>query len=403
MELANILLHKISGQNFTLTSDATTGRIVNHNTNQYDGCIGSLQRNQSDVLLGPGDHPIVAPDLMQGSVNGYERMGIFSIYNQPNPHDASNTQILDMFQTFSPDLWLTIIMAYITIFSLLWLSMRRKPRRKTVRLISKLLTACILKQHSSRGFTVIRTTNRILYLLATIFSFYFTYYLTSMIKTDMVVVYPPATIESYQDILDSGVRPAWLFEYGSSSEFEHEPSDTVKEKIWKTAVSMGINKSSVKLSAESVASHGQEIASRREVLIMIRFFGTKLLSHACAFSRSKDLMTDHFPLFRHDESAVENLRGGVFNRLLSGDIIKGINQKITSVFEADLIEASLRFVDLSDLYSDSEKHFSVIHECSQNVVIIPHPDVRMSPCAVLFYTHFVLCFNATCIIILASC
>ena len=169
----NLLLEQMRGINYTVVREPGYGTMIDKETQQYGGCIGSMQKNESDFMLIVEmlTIPVVGPNLTHTVVDGFGRMGIVSAYNKTNIDDGSRTQVLDMVFSFSPGLWILLTFSIIVLFMLLhaaivvrgeglyakyasrmWTTRRilvsgkRKRRRSASGWI---VLACILKQNSS--------------------------------------------------------------------------------------------------------------------------------------------------------------------------------------------------------------------------------------------------------------
>lgn len=103
------VLESVHGLNFTYTSQPAFGSLLDKETMQYDGCIGLLQRNQSDAIIAPFlDVPVPGPNLTQGVVDASERVGLFSYYNRSDLASGTQTGVMDMVFAFSPWLWVCL-------------------------------------------------------------------------------------------------------------------------------------------------------------------------------------------------------------------------------------------------------------------------------------------------------
>lgn len=322
--LGDILLQKVRNHNFSLGQETQTGTIIDSVNLKYDGCIGSLQRNESDFLLTVANFPVIGPNLKHAPAEGNEKMGILSAYIKPYDTDGHLTDVLDMMSAFSSSLWLLFGLFFFVIFMMLAVSLRsltnkHRIRRKAIVRSMTIVIACIMKQHSSKGMTVVRSTNRLLYLTATVLSLYGIYYLTSLAKTEMVVIRPPRTIQSYSDIIDSGVRPAWMSGHGAHYVFKVSADGTKEKQIWDQAVAKGLSESLVDPSLENMIKHGKAVALQKEVLLIRKFFGSKLLQHGCSISQTSSTTRwrSIHPLYRYDDSARETLEGSLFNQQIA--------------------------------------------------------------------------------------
>ena len=173
----NLLLQQLQGINYTVVREPVFGTLINHEAQHYDGCIGSLQKNESDFMVTGGLMPIqvMGPNLTHTVVDGFARMGIASAYNRTNIDNQSHTQVLDMVFSFSSGLWIMLTFSMIFLFMLLhaatavrgeglhlkyasrmWAKRRilvseNRKRRRSASKSAWTVVACMLKQHSSCG------------------------------------------------------------------------------------------------------------------------------------------------------------------------------------------------------------------------------------------------------------
>ena len=370
--------------------------------------------------------PVVGPNLTHTLVDGFEKMVIISAYNRTNANDTSRTQVLDMVFSFSRSLWILLTFSIIVLFMLLHAAtvVRREGRyakyasrlwetrrilvsgkRKRQRRASKSawnVVACILKQNSSCSSCDVNFAPiSILYTIITLLCFFTGFYLTSMIKTDMVVVAPPITVTTYDEVIKSDRRPAWFSILTEKSQFEHAAAGSKEKRIWEIAVSKGLSKSLVTSTLASVISHVTDVAKLKEVVFVNRQMGGKLLPHAaCAFSRTKNFLPHVNVLYRYDPSAAETLRGNINNHLVSSLVSKKRSKRIQWTFEAGLLDVTFnRFTDISFIvpHDEADRCFRSIDECSSNVVTISYPELR----AVDSY-HFLSLSIMTLIMLLLS-
>lgn len=387
-------MEELRGLNYSLRYESSIGILQGHDSLEYSGCIGSLQRNETDILLTPlwYDVPVRGPGLKQGVVDGFERVGILSAYNRTRLDSGTRTHVLDMVYGFSPGLWLLTLVTLAVLSLLLQTSLRtRRIRKYRSKKTMFALIASLLKQHSSSvplipSIGCIRT----FYFLMTLFGFLIGFYLTSLIKTEMVVVQPPVTVESYDEIIESGRRPSWVSLLTDVNQFKEAKGGTKEAKIWDMAVRMGVNNSMVESSLMSVLMHVSDIARLKEVaLLKHQIVYGNMLRTACAFSRSKDYISNANPLFMFDESSKERLLGHVYNKHLDKRTTDHMNARRQLMFESGLRDTSFRFVDFTGILGNDlyDKHTS-IEECFSNVIRIPHPEympVDMRHYASLFW------------------
>lgn len=277
----------------------------------------------------------------------------------------------------------TLLQALTTLwFALLsaWLAAALSTHRKRMRTCLCRPLACvwasIVNQHGSLSMPDIPSVS-FFYTLLTMFGFFIGFYLTSMIKTEMVVVDPPITVESYDDLIRSGKRPVWSGVETTRNLFEFADEGSKEREIWKIAERVGLNQSIVNLGdRESRLKHEEDLNDEKEVALLKPFNGRNVMSYtACALSRSRGVNKHRNPLFRHDEGAKEILQGHVFNHRTDASVVSYINNRLQLLFEAHLLDKASEFVDLSPVFgSYTYEKYSEIAECYSNVVTTPHPE-----------------------------
>lgn len=401
------------GINLTLRPVESYGTMVDKNTESYDGCIGSIQRNESDVTL-PGSLtiPVPGPNLTHTVIDGFHKMAILSAYNKTSVSDSDNTHVMDMVFSFPIPLWILLLASYALMFALLVISLvqfaaknsqKRHHRRVSVwgreraeryaasrwvlrkkrNPASKSLVvviACILKQNSSCGCCFVNNAPiSIVYTMVTLTAFFSGYFLTSMINTEAVVVRPPITVKTYDEVIEYGRRPTWLNIFTDSSKFKEAAPGTKERRIWETAIAMGLEKSLIGSSVSSVIAHGVAVGNAEEVLLIRNKKYARIIQKAaCSFQMTKDIMRTVSSLIRHDPSAMEELSGNIRNPLMRKETADLIDSSIQHTFEGGLSDESVRrFFDIASAFqlTDTEKHFTEIDECSCNVVTVPHAEL----------------------------
>jgi hypothetical protein len=106
--VANVVSGSLSivmGLNYTFIRKSSDGVLIDAGKKMYDGCIGSMQRNESDVMYSWNQYPFDAPNLTQ-KVDGSGRIGILSGYRQVKISERNATDVMDMMEAFTADVWL---------------------------------------------------------------------------------------------------------------------------------------------------------------------------------------------------------------------------------------------------------------------------------------------------------
>lgn len=402
------------GFNASFVFEPSIGVPKDADSEIYDGCIGSLQRNDSDFMatIGLVTFPVKGPNLTQVLVDGSNTMELISGYNRTNASDVTRTQVMDMVFSFSVPLWFLLLFTYVvTFFTLrvallrhrkkwaklrsLWHTKQLSESRAAAELVVRkestsnswwVTVACILKQNAACGCCLVANAPiSITYTTITILSLYAGFYLTSMIKTDMVVVKPPKTIKSYKEFIDSGRRPAFFEITSDRKDFMFAAEGSLERQIWEIAVARGINNSVLRSSYELMmnAMYG---VGHGEVVFFSRAGGMAkaLIQACCAVMRVRQFHATVNVLKLPDQSAKEQLLGQIRNPLVSRTVAKKVANYYQRMFEANLREtALLRFNDIWSIspvsHEEAKPHFRAIEDCASNVVTIPYPEWMSVP------------------------
>lgn len=91
---------------YVTVPENTYGVLVDPEKRTYDGCIGSIQRNQSDLALVQVAAPVYGHNVIQGPPLGYDRISILSSYNEKVP--LVQQDFLSAVNCFTTSVWLLI-------------------------------------------------------------------------------------------------------------------------------------------------------------------------------------------------------------------------------------------------------------------------------------------------------
>ena len=372
-----VSLESMRGLNISIIRHATTGKLMNHAKLLYDNCIGSLQQNESDYIFGPVTLPVPGSNITPAVVDGFEQMNILTSYAYAN--SSRKTHVLEPFLSFTPVVWSFVFMSFATIISLHlsasmllkgWSSKRLK--RSWNRIVKQCTSSSQLPARTQANRPICQAVLNVCILLSVLAS---TYYPRFMIKTDMVVMKPPITIESYDQLLSSGRRPVWLEILPDVLDFQSAHEGTKEKAIWDKAVSMGLNDSLIKSNIDSFMTASFNSANHLNALLIQRFYGLMTMNAECAIFRANNINDNGAALFRTDASAKEKLRIQLRNANTPVVVVSHVDERIMRSFEADLMNAAARLFDTTILIDakDKEQKSSKITECACNVVRMPEP------------------------------
>lgn len=396
---AAVRMEIFRGFNVSFWLENSIGSISETDTEQFTGCVGSLHNNLTEAIIGPLNSIFLSPNIKYTVVDGFEKVGILSGYLRSNStRDSLATYVLDMVFAFSSQLWiltgttLCLLLFLLTVSKSIlsekgmrerkfWQTMaggRDGHKLQVMKPLTRslmMMNACIFKQHSSTR-TSKKTSFNLLYLTLNFCCFIVGFYLTSMISTDMVIVKRPVTVESYQDILDSGIRPVWSSTFTNKEEFEHGFPGSMERKIWDRAVAMGIEESMMPATPAEVFKHVIRGAEFKQICLLPELFADNLISFTiCSFMRTKDNFPDNNLLYKHDPDAKESLKWNVLSR--NNPLIMQIliRKRLQTSFEFDRKAAADRLIDFSSVFaiSGQNQYYRSILECSSQVVVIDRP------------------------------
>ena len=224
---------------------------ANDESKAIDECLLSLQKNESDVVLLPYTIPLIMSNIKTGPVFFSDKIAIVSTYGVEN--DDSNPRVFDTFNAFSIDTLVLSVNFFVILAVLIGLTyiferkslsrgIRMNGRRFKLRFVPWFIFRFFVKQFPSfpGNMTAVKV---ILTCCLLLFSYFVTFFYTSMIKTDMVTVKTPLVIASYQDILnDPEISPYIRYVFDEYSSFKKAPVGSLKRKIWERIVKMGVNR-----------------------------------------------------------------------------------------------------------------------------------------------------------------
>ena len=301
---------------------------------EYDGCIGSVQRNESDfgTILTPEDYYGSSVRVWNTMLSDQNTIG--TAYNK-SQITGKNTRVLDFLDAYSFDHWIATInsMLFMNVIIMMQMSGRRKRKyvlreriMKSFRDANSIAVSCILNQHGNCGNIRMQPMTNWIYTFMTILGFYTGYFLTSMIKTEMVVQEPPPIYQSYQDILDYDVPPIWDLESNSKRSFEDAVPGSAEHRIWQRANYRGINESL--FSASYLVGHKLEtlmniitdVAQRKKVGLLSRIITQVFETTGCALMRSADLLKEINLFEGPDANAAEFVRVMLGSASIQDDI-----------------------------------------------------------------------------------
>ena len=361
-------------------------------TMMFDGCLGRLQRNESDVTIPVLPFPLLGNGLIHSTTAGASKVVIGSLYN--NTAAPSHMDVVDAFNSFTRQLWsLTILTTAILTF-VVFMMFRSKllslPKsdaagkhwfrltkwQRTRRCLSQALivaTANILKQHTSYSFRGKLLRRKIILLLFAVFSLLIMLYFSSMIKTEMVIQKRPETISSYEDLLAKpSTKPLWSKQLNSHWDFMKAGRNTSEGRIWERAKRIGIDSCFLSSEADIQPNIGP-IERQEAVWLWPNYIMDVVITNICAFSRANGVFADVNMWARSDEHAREKLNVMMLSAAMHPDSVNKFNRIEQAEFEHHIRFKTLKRMEFSVFPNTGSKS---VRDCVANRIIYPDYDIK---------------------------
>ena len=369
-------------------------------TGLFTGCLGRLQRNECDTLIPP------APIFVHGSGFGYgyaaisSRILIGSSYNSSTSDD--HVDAMDAFKAFSLSLWTIFalflaIMTGLTAFFTLtlrvirlqalgdssdWKTLAKRLLPALVRRAIKISAGNALKQLSSYDFSWTRTSVRLLHLTLVLYAFMISFYFMSMIKTETVVQRVPATITSFQDILDRPeVRPVWQTQLGDFKRFRDADSQSKEGRIWRRAQVMGLNESLVEGSTDTYLEFLELSAKQKAVGLIASYFRGIVRTNTCALVKRLNINSWKSIYTTAASDGDELLTSYDMSTSTPPRAARVIRFVLQSLLEFDITHKELKAGEFLVYNDDGSRE---VRNCLSDTVIMP--DHRFASPALSHYT-----------------
>lgn len=377
--------------NMTKFVTATLGDLVG-DPSSLDGCMGRLQRNESDFALPFMEYPITVSGIRQSTFMFPTKVAIVSAYN--NTPVFGQTDVMDAFHSFKRSLWtLTSVTALLmTILVLVgisislpsWRRPERRSKKESIALSVHVTIGNILKQHSSYNYPCKHHYQKIIITFYAMFSFLMIFFFSSMIKTEMVVQKDPFTITSYNDVIESGVQPLFIGIVNDHTDFKYASSGSKEGQIWQLAHNYGLESCMIS-SMSHVTHYLPHIISQTAVWIVAEYIGDLFLKNYCPFVRAQGFYPDSNALIGTDDIAAEKIVGIAFSSSMSQMRTKQYLDVTTALMETGLIKAAIRRMEFQASPDTGSKS---LRECLANQII--HPDSEFHAVVIAHYRHLFL-------------
>ena len=325
----------------------------------YNGCLGQLERNESDLVLSAVEYPSSNMNIDQGMVL-YETSMVFTQDYFFSDFKEKDVQVLSSLASLIGVAHL-IVSFFATCVLVLVIAekmgTRWSKRRQRQNLLSNILLHCTrlgsINDNSSPGY-------RIMFSTLSIFSLVVVHYYLSSIKTDLVVVEDPEIWRSYDDLMRDEVRPMTVKEFKFHSYLKTAHPSTLERKFWDWAINKFGEEALVRPSSpSSFIEFGNYMLYRRGVTFydeivskMIRVTGCNTLGHAIPDMGSPERnyrFRNYNLLLLKDPNAEILTRGMVFSRHFKGPHGLKVRSIARSWIEFGFVKYIINFIEEIDL------------------------------------------------------
>ena len=395
----------LSGFNVSFIAKPESLRSPTNEMKSIDECLWSIERNESDVVFLPYNMPVIMNNIKTGPVLFSDKIAILSTYKVEN--DDRHPRILDTFASFGVDALALILnlLAFLAVLICLTYILERKSlsrgirinsRRFKLRFVPWFIFRFFVKQFPS--FPGNMTALKVLLTCCLLtFSYFVTFFYTSMIKTDMVTVKAPKVIASYQDILDGPkIKPYICYGFDEYTSFKYAKEGSLKRKIWERILKMGVKK---------LVSHR---GIGKLLYLNSPFMNSKavVMAYVSLLDVGKYWISLYFwekktrGLYVSDATESAKLSASVINRMTTDTVSHKYQVRMRRFFQGHFYPKFLQNLglELEEFYAGRlgmAKHISDIDEYISERVVLPSP-VPVKPninyFMPLFISYLILCF-----------
>ena len=395
----------LSGFNVSLVrKPSSLHSSTNDEDKEIDECLLSVERNESDAILFPNTMPVIMNNIKTGPVVFSDKIGIASTYKFES---VSSPEVFATFDAFGIDA-LTLILNFLVIMAVLicltYILERKSPRclvringrRFKLRFVSWFIFRFFVKQYPlfPGNITALKALLTCCLLL---FSYYVTFFYTSMIKTDMVTVKTPRVIASYQDILDDPqIEPYIWRAFDEYKSFKVARAGSRKKNIWKRILKMGVNKL-------VVADLRSNFLDPNHPFMRSKAVG---MAYANVYNAGKQFFALYLKkektrgLYVSDPTESEKVSASVINRMTTETVSYKYQARMRRFFEGHFYQVFIKNLGLEQVqfYADSfemGKDISDVEQYFSQRVVLPEPVIvkpNITYFMPLFISYLALCF-----------
>ena len=376
------------------SEDDRPGERISGSSESYSGCIGLLQTNQSDAMMYLTDYPHSATNVSQGLVMTDEVIEMITTY-RPSTHRMDLAQIERSFNSFHPEVWILCSITMVCSMFILvakellnnWvgqmIGVKSPARLHHRRLLFEVITH--MTNHGKLSITG-GFVRKIIFLVLSCFSLVVILYLSLSIKTDLVVITPPKTVHSYEQLVSNQAGVCFFAGSDHYRSFKFAPKRTLERRLWDFSVS--------KYSLNRVLfSYGDSIDARpliylvnlgvsgKMAFIVTSDSGPFFMRIYCSILLSSEIMDvsiageQVLPITSRDKNARISLKGFISNAIATAPL-KRLEKTLRKILEAGVPDFFTTFTarninPVAFVAGKGNATFGNMEQCMSNILFMP--------------------------------
>ena len=382
-------------------------------TGLYDGCLGSVQRNESDAVVIPVAFPTQDYEKINpAQIIIQEPLTILQGY-KPTTRTGYADTLKAAVPAFTPGLWMLMFWTLIVFMILFKLKvsfrnslkkvMKRKKRTKKDDSTYEVLSLFIQQD----SFDYHDRTRSYLSVLITLMSFILINYFCNLMSTEQVVVPKPIIFESYMDFLTTNeMTPVFLLQLDDHKYFKSGNSDV--KLWWKSMVYRTKNESKLFADFEDFSPFIDIIIEGRKLkrsFFVNNLYSKLVESTLCHAMCTLKIEEDVFVWTQIDRILNNGFPKTMIVRKVEGNaMIDQSIRRLRSSFEMGvqyLIRRQLSDITFFSQFLGTNTDFKRMHDCMSDVLVMEKPDLMpfsMHNLKSIFDTFFVFVFISCCVL-----
>ena len=315
----------------------------------YDGCLGMMQRNESDITLILAEYPLDIVNVSQGNIITDAVTQFISVYYSTD--ETFVAQMLSSFQSFTLDLWITILTSVVTVY--LVIKFRAKLTGKSDYYFYK-VTTHLARIGRLDDFALFE---KILFISLSVPSLVVVHYFNMLIKTELVMVKQPNIYKSYDDLLKNDVTLIFYNGLGHERPFKGASPGDIRRTLWERSVSRYAEEqivTSLYIPLELMVQNAVGLVTRKKAIVTSSLTSSLFRTSACKIKSDKVTADSYFKVMQmnrsvetgffhigQDERANRVQRGFILSKFFTGPQSLIIKKRLKSFFESGVLHQSL--------------------------------------------------------------